>query len=78
MVVLLVIEGHSLPLKRPPLFQLPAGWPLPKISREAFADALARNDSNENRARYARALAFYDELQGAFPFVAAGLGDDLQ
>lgn len=79
-----------MPLKRPPLWQPPAGWPLPKTNREAFADALgeaerefraaqaalAQDDSNENRARYARALAYYDELQGTFPFVAAGFGDD--
>lgn len=82
-----------MPLKRPPVFQPPAGWPLPRTTREAFAAALmdaeralreaqaalALDDGNENRARYARALVFYDRLQGAFPFMAAGgCGDDIQ
>ena len=35
----------------------------------------AKDDSDPARARYARALAEYDKLQGQFPFVAAGLGD---
>jgi len=39
--------------------------------------AFERDDSNEARARYAKALADYDALQGMFPFIAAGLGDEV-
>jgi hypothetical protein len=63
--------------------------PLPRTLKETYAEALMHaereyraaqeavkaDDSNENRARYARALCGYDLLQGMFPFVAAGAGD---
>lgn len=80
-------------LKRPPLWQPTVEWPTPRTTREAFAAALmdaerelraaqaalTEDDGNENRARYARALVFYDRLQGAFPFMAAGgCADDVQ
>jgi hypothetical protein len=44
--------------------------------RQAQA-ALQVDDSDTTRARYARAVASHDELQGMFPFVAAGLGDEV-
>lgn len=70
-------------------FQGPPGPTLPSTNREAFAEllmqaevelraaqtALSGDASNAARARYANALVHYDTLQGAFPFVAAGLGD---
>jgi hypothetical protein len=70
--------------------QLPPGWhALPRAHREVYAAALMAaekqlrdaqaqlraDDSRENRAHYARALANYDLLQGMFPFVAAGAAD---
>lgn len=72
----------------PPL-QFPPGAQLPRTLRETYAQALlaaettyretqaalARDDSNQNRARYARALYEYDRLQATFPFIAAGRGD---
>lgn len=68
---------------------MPAGSATVASSREAYAEALRSaelelraaqgalrvDDSNSNRARYAAALANYDQLQGMFPFVAAGAGD---
>ncbi len=73
----------------PPRLQTTAAQQLPRTRREIYAealkaaeleyrtaqDALKTDDSNEARARYARALAEYDKLQGQFPFVAAGAGD---
>lgn len=70
-------------------FQPPAGAELPRTLREVYADTLGAaerelqaaqlavraDDSNENRARYARALAEHDKLSSQFPFVAAGAGD---
>ena len=32
--------------------------------------------TDASKARYAKALATYDSLQGAFPWVAAGAGDE--
>ena len=77
------------PKKLPPRLQPAAGSELPKTLREAYAEtlraaeveyreaqaALAKDDSNEARARYARALAEYDKLSAQFPFIAAGAGD---
>ena len=37
--------------------------------------AVGEDDSNENRARYSRALYEYDQLQDMFPFVRAGACD---
>lgn len=76
-------------MKPIPPFQPPAGGELPRTHREVYAEALKAaelelraaqaavraNDSNENRARYARALAENDKLAAQFPFVAAGAGD---
>ena len=73
----------------PPPPQFPRGAKLPRTLKETYAEALraaettfretqaalARDDSNENRARYAKALYDYDGLQAAFPFIAAGSGD---
>ena len=65
-----------------------ADWPTPRTHRETYAEALkaaelefrtaqaALDGSSESHARYAKALAEYDALQGAFPFVAAGAGDE--
>ncbi len=78
-----------MPKPLPLRLQSPIGSPLPRTLREAYAealraaevefrgaqDALRADDSNEARARYARALAEYDKLQGQFPFIAAGAGD---
>lgn len=76
--------------RRPPLpKQVSPGQDVPRLLRETYAEALlqaerafresqavlAADDSDENRARYARALYNYDQLQGMFPFVAAGRGD---
>lgn len=72
-----------------PPFQAPAGGQLPRTHREVYAEALkaaelelraaqaavGTDDSNENRARYARALAENDKLSAQFPFIAAGAGD---
>lgn len=69
--------------------QPPVGWPLPTTNREEFARllgmaeaelqaaqrALAADDSDANRHRYAHALAIYDRVQGLFPFAAAGWTD---
>jgi len=77
--------------KVPPPFQTPMTAELPKTRREIYAEslrlderefrdaqkALEGDDSNESRARYAKALADYDALQGMFPFIAAGLGDEV-
>lgn len=71
------------------LKQPPVGWPLPTTNREEFARllgmaeaelqaaqrALAADDSDANRHRYAHALAIYDRVQGLFPFAAAGWTD---
>lgn len=62
---------------------------LPMTPREAYAAALesaeveyrtaqaalALDDSNQARGRYARALYDYDRLSAMFPFVAAGAAD---
>lgn len=40
--------------------------------------ALSSDDSNESRARYAKALYDYDQLQCVFPFIAAGLAGDAE
>lgn len=72
-----------------PPYQAPAGGPLPRTLRETYAEALrlaevelraaqaavAATGSDEDRARYARALAEHDKLSAQFPFVAAGAGD---
>lgn len=74
---------------RLPLSQPPVGWPLPTTNREEFARlmgmaeaemqaaqaALAADDSDANRHRYAHAVAMYDRVQALFPFAAAGLTD---
>lgn len=74
---------------RLPLPQPPVGWPLPTTNREEFArllglmeaemqaaqQALAADDSDANRYRYAHALAMYDRVQALFPFAAAGWTD---
>lgn len=74
---------------RPTTLQIPPGSPIVASGREAYARALEaaereyreaqaalqRDDSDAARARYAKALADYDHLQGMFPFVAAGAGD---
>lgn len=71
------------------LKQPPVGWPLPTTNREEFARllgmaeaelqaaqrALAADDSDANRHRYALALVTYDRVQGLFPFAAAGWTD---
>lgn len=73
----------------PPL-QVPVGSPLPRTYREMFAekmmdaerelraaqDAVRADDSDENRARYAKALGVQNELEAMFPFIAAGAGDE--
>ncbi len=73
----------------PPRLQGVAGGPLPRTLRETYAEALKSaeleyraaqaalggDDSDQARARYARALAEYDKLQAQFPFIAAGAGD---
>ncbi len=65
---------------------------LPRTTRETYATALLEAEhelrvaqaavgldgSDANRQRYASALAAYDLLQGAFPFVAAGLNRDAE
>ena len=75
---------------KPKSFQGAPGGPLPQLHREALAEklrlaeiefrasqrAFETDDSNESRARYAKALAHYDELQGMFPFVMAGMADE--
>lgn len=69
--------------KPPPPLQGEAGrGELPRTLRETYAEALKAAEreyrdaqASGDPARYARALAEYDALQGAFPFVAAGLGD---
>lgn len=62
-----------------------------RLTREVYAEALkaaelelrtaqaefARDDSDANRDRYAQALFDYDRLQGMFPFVAVGAGEDV-
>lgn len=72
-------------MKQPPI----DSGELPKTLKETFAEkmmlahrelvhaqrAVQTDDSDENRARYAKALYDYDQLQGMFPFVAAGAGD---
>lgn len=73
----------------PTPLQAEAGGPLPRTLRETYAEALkklerelrdsqaalASDDSEANRARYARALFEFDQVAGMFPFVAAGAGD---
>ena len=70
-------------------FQAPTGGELPRTLRETYAEAL-KDAEREHRAaqaamlayepgaqeRYARPLYDYDRLQGMFPFVAAGAGDE--
>lgn len=77
--------------KTMPPFQYPAGTVAPSTRKAAYAEALKdaelefrtaqralnTDDSNEARARYAKALAHYDALQGMFPFIASGLGDEV-
>lgn len=78
-------------VKKPaPPPQVPVGAPLPRTYREMFAEkmkaaevelraaqaAVAADGSNENRARYADALAAQNEVEGMFPFIAAGAGDE--
>lgn len=81
--------GLDLEVKKPasPL-QVTAAWPTPRTHRETYAEALKAaelefreaqaglDESDASKARYATALATYDRLQGAFPFVAAGAGDE--
>lgn len=71
------------------LKQPPVGWPLPTTNREEFArllglaeaemqaaqQALAADDSDASRHRYALAVAMYDRAQALFPFAAAGWTD---
>ena len=74
----------------PPLLQRPISQDdLPRTLKETYAEALAcaereyreaqqalaRDDSDAARARYATALFDYDQIQAMFPFLAAGLGD---
>ena len=76
-------------MKKPaPPLQVPASWPTPRTHRETYAEALRAaelefreaqaclDESDASKARYAAALGTYDRLQGAFPFVAAGAGDE--
>ena len=68
--------------------QVTASWPTPRTHRETFAEVLKAAElefrtaqagldgTDASKARYAVALASYDRLQGAFPFVAAGAGDE--
>ncbi len=65
-----------------PADQIPAKHALPLPLREVYAEALKAAEleyrtaqASGDPARYARALAEYDRLQAAFPFVAAGSGD---
>jgi hypothetical protein len=75
------------------VLQRPIGrGPLPRTVKEIYAealeasrcefreakDALQRDDSETNQARYSRALFKYDRLQGMFPFVAAGFTGDAE
>jgi hypothetical protein len=74
--------------RRPRALQVSADWPTPRTHRETYAEALKAAElefrtaqagldgTDASKARYAKALATYDSLQGAFPFVAAGAGDE--
>ncbi len=71
-----------MPKPLPPRLQTTASHPLPLTLREAYAEALKAAElefrtaqTAGDPARYARALAEYDKLQGQFPFVASGAGD---
>ena len=74
--------------KNPRALQVPASWPTPQTHRATYAEALKAAElefrtaqagldgTDASRTRYAVALATYDRLQSAFPFVAAGAGDE--
>jgi hypothetical protein len=49
---------------------------LERAHRELHNARLALDDTDEARARYAQALATYDQVQGMFPFTAGEGGND--
>jgi hypothetical protein len=73
----------------PPQLHSPFAAPIPRIIREAHADALkvatrefltaqaalADDDSEAARARHARALGEYERLRAQLAFIAAGARD---